>query len=487
MRPSDPSSGSEQPPVVGRPPTTRSRRGARLLLLAAATVAEIALLRAPRHSVTSTVIVILAALLVGTLVVCEHRDPRTGVAPVAAAIALVITASVVSPPRTSNDVWSYALYGRMVTVHDASPYQRVPADFRSDPFFRRVSPRWRHRESVYGPLFVGAAALEAWLAGSSALVARLFFQLAAALALAAVLVIVWRTTRSIAAVLFLGLNPVLAVIVVNGGHNDMLIALLVLAATLLAFRQRAATAGALVGAAMLIKLTAGLALIGILFWAWRHQLRRRAAVLVAAAGGVVLVGYLPVVASASNALSGADETVTNASPWNGILDRILRHDAWRNVANPLAHNGTLVDFFYVGVVTVLVLAVGIGWCAARRRRPDEAVGASLAAYSVAAEYTYPWYAAWGLPVFATDGLDALGAIVWIQSVLMLAALKLPLAVNAGPVDAVLRPLLTYAAPPCLLAAFFVVGLRRHRPARASPTTPSGAAVAVESGGAELSG
>src|SRR5438034_5443673 len=125
MRPSDPSIGSDQPPAVGRPRTTRSPRMARPLVLAAATVAEIAVLRAPRHSVTSAVIVILAALLVGALVVCEHRDPRIGVAPVAAAIALVITASAVNPPRTSNDVWSYALYGRIVTVHDASPYERV--------------------------------------------------------------------------------------------------------------------------------------------------------------------------------------------------------------------------------------------------------------------------------------------------------------------------------------------------------------------------
>src|SRR5207342_203957 len=143
-------------------------------------------------------------------------------------------------------------------------------------------------------------------------------------------------------------------------------------------------------------------------------------------------GYLPVMVSASHVLTGADKTVTDASPWNGMVDRLLRHDAWRNVANPLAHNNTLVDFFYVGLVVVLALAVGIGWSAARRPRPDQAVGVSLAAYPVAAEYAYPWYAAWGLPMFATDGPDALGAVVWIQSVVMLAALKLPLAVTDGP-------------------------------------------------------
>ncbi len=69
---------------------------------------------------------------------------------------------------------------------------------------------------------------------------RLYFQLIAALALAAVLIVVWRTTRSTAAVAFLGLNPVLAVIVVNGGHNDMLIGGLLLGATILAVRRHPA-------------------------------------------------------------------------------------------------------------------------------------------------------------------------------------------------------------------------------------------------------
>jgi hypothetical protein len=430
--------------------------------------------------VASASVVLLTALLVGLLVLVEHRDPRVGLAPVVAAIAITISAAVIAPPRTSNDVWSYTMYGRMVTEYGSSPYGHTPADFRHDPFFERVSPRWVHRASVYGPVFVGTAALGAWIAGPSPVVARLYFQLIAALALLAVVIVVWRTTRRVAALAFVGLSPVLAVFAVNGGHNDLLIGALLLGATLLAARaRRAGTAGALVGIAALVKLTAGLALIGLLFWAWRHGHRRVAAKVLAAAGAVVLAGYLPVVVSASHVLTGADKTVTNASPWNGIVDRLLRHDAWRNVANPLASNGTLAGFFYVGLVAVLVLAFGLGWRTARRGRPDDAVGVSLAAYPVAAEYAYPWYAAWGLPLFATDRLNALSAVVWIQSVVMLAALKLPLAVNAGVADALLRVLLTYIAPVGLLVAFVGAGLRCTR--------EPGAMVAVEPGGAALSG
>jgi hypothetical protein len=62
---------------------------------------------------------------------------------------------------------------------------------------------------------------------------------------------------------------------------------------------------------------------------------------------------------------------------------------------------------------------------------------------------------------------------------MLAALKLPLAVNAGGADALLRVLLTYIAPVGLLVAFVGAGLRCTR--------EPGAMVAVEPGGAALSG
>ncbi len=134
------------------------------------------------------------------------------------------------------------------------------------------------------------------------------------------LVVVWRTTRSLAALIFLGLNPVLVVIVVNGGHNDGLIGLLLLLATLFAVRRRPRAAGALIGLAVLIKLTAGLALIGLVFWAWRHELKRFALTVAGTTALVVCAGYLPVLAGASHVLGDADKTVTNASPWNG-LDR----------------------------------------------------------------------------------------------------------------------------------------------------------------------
>jgi alpha-1,6-mannosyltransferase len=441
----------------------------RYSLLAAATWACLAVLLASRRVLVSVGWVLLASAAVAWLVKLEQGRRRVDSRAVVAAIGLVLVLAVVVPPRTSNDIWSYAMYGRTVTVHHANPYQRVPADFPSDPFLARVSPRWRHTGSVYGPLFVGIATADALVAGDSPTASRAFFQLLAALAFVVILAIVWRRTRSAAAILWLGLNPV-AVIVVNGGHNDVLVGLALLVAAILFQRRNACGAGIAVGLAMLVKLTAALGLIGLVLWAWNHGERRGAWRAAIAACIVVAVGYAPVIIGAAHVLGGANKTVTKASFWNLLVDRILHHDAGRNVLTPLAPNTTLTIVFYASMTVVLLLAVGLGARASRHRRPEPSVGASVASYTMAAEYTFPWYAIWALPQFATRRISGVAWVVWWQSVVMLAALRLPDAVNGSPLHAIARTVLTMVAPIVLFSAFIATAWRDGRPRQAPELT-----------------
>ena len=115
------------------------------------------------------------------------------------AIAFVLGVAVTMAPQRSGDVWSYAMYGRIVAVHHASPYRHVPDEYPNDPMLRFVSPAWLHTGSVYGPTFVAFSAGVAPLAGDSAIRTRLLYQATAALAVAGALVLVWRRTRSPAA------------------------------------------------------------------------------------------------------------------------------------------------------------------------------------------------------------------------------------------------------------------------------------------------
>jgi hypothetical protein len=290
---------------------------------------------------------------------------------------------------------------------------------------------------------------------------RLFFQLSAAAAAAAALWLVWRRTRSSAALAWLGLHPLLGPIVVNGGHNDIYIGLAVLAAALLASQRRGWVAGLILGLAALIKVSALLALGGLLIWAWRRRDRHLAFTTTAGAALTVGLGYLPFLGGASHILGGADKTVTRASLWNPLASALVNHDAGRLATNPLAPNGILIAIFYTSIVIVGVVAATLGWRSARSPRPEPAMGATTASYPVAAEYTYPWYASWGLPVLAEHRPSALAWVAWAQAGLMIAALKLPVHPSNDVPETIVKGVLTYAAPVLLFIAFIVGGLQQR--------------------------
>lgn len=281
----------------------------------------------------------------------------------------------------------------------------------------------------------------------------------AAAAAIGILVLVWRRTRSTAALAWLGLHPVFGAMAVNGGHNDLLIGLAILAAVLLSSRRRGWAAGVVLGLAALIKITALLGLVGVVLWAWRHGRRRAAGNVVIGALVTVLLGYLPFLGDASHVLANADHTVTSASAWNWLANLVVGHDAGRELRHPLAANGNLDAIFYASVVLVAVLALVLGWRAARARTSRLAVGTTTAAYTVGAQYALPWYTAWSMPVLADGALSPLGWVVWTQGAVMLVALKLPVHPTGTAVDLLFRGLFGYLAPVVLLVAFIVTGSR----------------------------
>ncbi|HET7655239.1 MAG TPA: hypothetical protein VFK42_19560, partial [Acidimicrobiales bacterium] len=142
--------------------------------------------------------------------------PRGVLVPAAA----LLVVAVVAPPIGSRDVWSYAMYGRIAAVHHADPYRVAPSAFPHDPLLSRVSPVWRDTRSVYGPVFTWLSALGMRVVGNSALLARMFFQVLAAVAAGVAMWVLWGETHDAAAMALVGLNPLVLVAVVNGGHSD---------------------------------------------------------------------------------------------------------------------------------------------------------------------------------------------------------------------------------------------------------------------------
>ena len=225
--------------------------------------------------------------------------------------ALTVTAAIL-PPSESHDLWSYAVDGRIVSQYGSSPYVHSPAHYPHDVFLHLVGSGWRSTRSVYGPLFTWTAAALTGITGPSELATRLAFQLLAAVAVLVAVLLVARETRDPIAVLVLGVNPVVAMEIVNPGRNDALVGLALLGGVLLLRRRRPLAAVAVLTLAVLVKAAAVLALGALLLWLAARVGRRVAVRAGALAAAMLVVPYLLAggltalrpLASASDRLSG---------------------------------------------------------------------------------------------------------------------------------------------------------------------------------------
>ena len=352
-----------------------------------------------------------------SLIVLESRRPTLSRGAIWCGSLVLLCIAVALPPQGSRDIWAYTMYGRMVAAHGASPYRHTPAEFQGDPWEARVAPAWRHSRSVYGPLFTAVSAGGMAAVGNSATGGRVFFQSLAGLAVLAGLLLVRRVRGDPVALAFIGLNPVVLAIV-NGGHNDLLVGLAVLAGVVLASRSsRPWLAGIALAAGALIKIAALLPLAAVIGWlAWRRGgLGRRraepergrgwrdAAGAAGAAGACLVAAYLLAGGWGAVApLQLASSFESRASIWGPhLLGRVLGRPDWWALAA-------------VVVAALVVIAGGL-----RDRSALLAAGGAAVVYLLAAPYVLPWYAGWAIPALALAWRSRLAVLALLDSALLL--------------------------------------------------------------------
>jgi alpha-1,6-mannosyltransferase len=392
-----------------------------------------------------------------------RRLERLGIAldirVLAVAIGALLAVAVVRAPATSRDLWSYTMYGRMVSQYGVSPYTHVPAAFPHDPFLHLVGSGWRHTPSVYGPAFVAFSAAGTAVAGGSALIARLVQELGAGVAVAIALVLVWRRTRSPAAVMLLGVNPLVVVSVVNGGHNDALVGLGVLGAVLLVERHHPVRAAAVLALAALVKITALLALPALAVWIGVRHGPRLAAKVAWIGVASVGAGYAVAGWAAVRALDANHRLMSRASVWQ--LARAAGRDRALGVSRLSWTSGAVV----VAPLLVGILALAVAW----QRRGDAELAApvalALCAYFVAAVYVLPWYGMWALPAASTLRRGRIPAFVAGLGAFVTAVYALKERALPGPVDNLWWWLGAYLGPVLLLGWFLAIGLGARGRAR----------------------
>ena len=159
-----------------------------------------------------------------------------------AAIVAVHAIFLLAPPLALTDVFNYINYGRMEVVHRLNPYTTIPIlEPHNDPSY--ALSNWHQLLSPYGPLFTILTFAVVPLG-----VAASFWVLKGILALAslATIFLVWKCARllgrdPVAAIVLVGLNPIVLVWGLGGDHNDFLMVfLIVLGFYLMLSRERGA-------------------------------------------------------------------------------------------------------------------------------------------------------------------------------------------------------------------------------------------------------
>jgi alpha-1,6-mannosyltransferase len=342
----------------------------------------------------------LVVLFVCYVLVVRAADRLSGRV-VLTTIAALHALMLLAPPLLSTDVFSYQAYARMWAVYGANPYLHGPQTIALDPLYPFIGWKWVSTPTAYGPVFTGLSYL---LAPLSIAASALAYKAIAALSSLTIVALVWNAARRrgvdpVKAVALVGLNPLLVVYGVGGGHNDLLMLALLTGAVYLLLAHRERAGGGMIALAAGVKLTAGLfapfALAGGAGLGARNRRRE-----VAIGAGVV---SLMIAALAFAAFGGGPLHLPST------LAKTQSEGDWHSIAGFIS---TRLGMSTVGHATGVVLGIAFlatfVWLVLRvwRGRLDwiDGAGWTAVALVITASALLPWYVAWALP-FAALGRD----------------------------------------------------------------------------------
>ena len=302
-----------------------------------------------------------------------------------------------APPLLSTDVFSYMAYGRMAAFYGANPYLHGPYTIFLDPLYPFIGSSWVSTPTSYGPLFT---ALSTVLAPLNIAGSVLAYKTIAVVSSIVIVTAVWHAARlrglnPVKAAAIVGLNPIIVVYGVGGGHNDLLMLAFLLTGVYVLLQQKERTGGAMIVAATVVKLTAGLLLpFALAETAGRRDgARRRLAILTGAAVAAAFFGILGFALFGSGPLHllGTVQTIQEQGGSHSIPGGILSLFGIEN----LGAAGLVLDGGFLVCLLWLVRRVWVG-------RLDWITGAGWAtlALLVTAGLLLPWYVGWLVPLAA---------------------------------------------------------------------------------------
>ncbi len=418
-------------------------------------------------------IVVVAAFAV---VVLEAWSGRIRLGAVLSAASCSLLVAVAAPLLLSRDVYTYAAYGRIEALYRGNPYLTTLSAFPHDRFVAVTSVQWLHTRSHYGPLFTLASAglAKAWSGSVGGTILAFKVLAGISIAVATGLVVVAarkiRPERAALAAALVGLNPVIVVHTVGGGHVDAVIAVPLAAACALVVtepRNRSARAFAITALITLACLVKTVMLPILLLWfLWLARPRGLRAllphllvtvVLTVAAAGAFFSGTHPLAPFAS--LGGIEFW---ASPSHFVAVVV------QTFVTPLAGANAGHDARVATEAAFLMLFAVLLWRLVRRVREAD-VRAPLAEWGIAMfvlalslPYLLPWYATWFV-LFLAFFDDPVLTFAGVFASIVLALTLVP----ADPFHGLTTPAVMdgvhYGAAPLLLIVLLVIAARLRPP------------------------
>jgi alpha-1,6-mannosyltransferase len=203
-------------------------------------------------------LVAVIGLMFGSYVLAANSATRLPARAVLITIGALHALVLLGPPLLSTDIFSYQAYARIGATYGANPYLQGPHAIALDPVFPYVGAKWSYIPTAYGPVFT---VLSYVLAPLSVAASVLAYKSLAALASLMIVWLVWNAARvrgldRVRAVALVGLNPLLVIYGVGGGHNDLLMLAALMGGVYMTLARRERLGGGLAVVAIAIKLTA---------------------------------------------------------------------------------------------------------------------------------------------------------------------------------------------------------------------------------------
>ena len=331
------------------------------------------------------------------------------IAALAAVAVIWVAPLLLAPPLFSQDAYSYAAQGQMVT-QGIDPYVHGPdALGPNSPYYPLVDQLWGAAPAPYGPVFMGIDAEINSVVGHHVLAAvvglRLLSLLGVAL-LAMALPSIARSLRRDPAVVFVlaVLNPVTLLHLIAGAHNDALMLGLLASGVALSLRRRPVWAVVLCSLAAAVKVPAALGIVYV-GWHWLGpEANWRERVRPVVTSGLIAGALVGVITAATGLGWGWAMALDNPSVVRSATDPVTAVGMALGSITHLMHLPIgVTGMLHVTRTLGLLLAVSIGvWLLFNSTRIGmvKALGLSLLAVVVLGPVVQPWYLAWGIVMLA---------------------------------------------------------------------------------------